>query len=65
MIRPRLLKNFISSYVKTAFTECLCDNLAHRLRRTMTKTVKEFEEPQCAERSVISLRLESVADSLH
>jgi len=31
----------------------------------MTKTVKKFEEPQCAERSVISLRLESVADSLH
>jgi len=34
MICPKLLKNFISSYVKTAFTECLCDNLAHRLRRT-------------------------------
>ena len=39
MIRPNLLKNFISSYVKTAFTECLCDNPAHRFRRTNDVTL--------------------------
>jgi len=39
MICPNLLKNFISSYVKTAFTECLCDNPAHRFRRTNDVTL--------------------------
>jgi len=39
MICPNLLKNFIWSYVKTAFTECLCDNPAHRLRRTNDVTL--------------------------
>jgi len=44
MICPKLLKNFISSYVKTAFTEYLCDNLAHRLRRTSDVNCQGEEE---------------------
>jgi len=44
MIYPRLLKNFISSYVETTFTEYLCDNSTQRLRRTIT--VKESGIPQ-------------------